>query len=49
MDNDRLGWNVNGRLKWEGLKLRWLKWQNTNLQVWNEKWWNLEGDFCILA
>ena len=49
MVNSRLGWNVNRRLKWGGLKLiRWLKWQNANLQDWNERW-NLGDEFCILA
>ena len=40
---------VNEELNWGDLKLRELKWQNTNLEDWNEKWWNLEGEFCILA
>ena len=31
------------------MKLRELKWQNPNLKDWNEKMWNLEGEFCILA
>ena len=22
------------------MKLRWLKWQNSNLEDWNKKWWN---------
>ena len=40
---------VNRGLNWEDLKLKGLKWQNANLKNWNEKWWNLEGEFCILA
>ena len=43
------GQNINGRLNWERLKLRRLKWQNTNLEDWNEKWWNLKVEFCILT
>ena len=31
MVNDRLGWNVNGKMNWEWLKLKGLKWQNANL------------------
>ena len=31
------------------MKLEGLKWQNPNLEDWNEKLWILEGKFCILA
>ena len=31
------------------MKLRKLKWQNSNLEDLNEKWWNLEGEFCIFS
>ena len=47
--NGKYGWWVNRRLNWEMSKLRGLKWQNANLEDWNEKWWNLEGEFYILA
>ena len=47
--NGKYGWWVNKRLNWEMSKLRGLKWQNANLEDWNEKWWNLEGEFYILA
>ena len=31
------------------MKLKRLKWQNLNLENWNEKWWNLECEFCIFG
>ena len=31
------------------MKLRGLKWQKPNLEDWNEKLWNLECEFCVLA
>ena len=44
-----IGHIINRWLNWELLKFRGLKWQNTNLEDWNEKRWNLECEFCILA
>ena len=40
---------MDGRLNWEGLKLRGLKRQNANLEDWNDIRWNLKDEFCILA
>ena len=31
------------------MKFKGLKWQNLNLEDWNEKWWNLESEFYILT
>ena len=47
--NGRYGCSVNRKLNWENLKLKELKWQSANLKNWNEKLWNLNGEFCILA
>ena len=36
---------MDGKLNWEGLKLRGLKRQNANLDDWND----IKDEFCILA
>ena len=31
------------------LKLRELNWTKVELEYWNELWWHIGGEFCILA